>query len=599
MHTKRLAARGGFLSVLVVLLLSAVFVVVGTNARPASAFVGIPTPVSLPATLAGAGMGGGEGIVAAVTGGGGGAAAGAATVAVAPVAVAAAAALAVGAAVYIGWKWKTGHTSDYAAQSGAAPGNTYPASTAVGTTFNVPVTTNVGTATWTFTKVATASCNYNSNPPCRSDSYSDLAATPSTNTTKPYSWNVRALSGDANAVRPRFYHGSLYNGAGSSTNTTYLVDADTVTFVNYNNQGKDLATQTTTTPAATSAAASWTTVVHLDSTAPVGNPTPTITTTPRSNCQAAGGTAHYVTGTAITYTGATTENNLPGLIAPACPAGEQRIGFDAPTTGAGGATVASPVAPWTAPTVPSAFPECNPSGQCQLTLLQASPAGTTTTCNNTDACTGWATQPLLAPKRTVWDLATGTQVSVLVPTDPAGNTYRCLWGPYELKASECTTVPTEPTPAPKPTPTDTSDTWCDWKLSRPWTWPYTALVCAFVPPPGSVDSSLGGVRDAWNATPPGVVAGAVGSVFGPITHLGENVTPDCHGPSFTFAIPGSGGKSWTVAPFDACSTVAQWASGLLIPLETCFLYLTALLVAARNLGKTVGLDSPFDENASV
>src|SRR4051812_15391966 len=114
MQPKRLAARAGFLPALGVLMMTSLFVVAGTNAAPASAFVKIPNlPVSLPLSLTtgSASVAAAEGSLAVIEPVAGGVAVTGAAVAAAPIAAAAGAALAAGGAVYMVWKWKSGHSS--------------------------------------------------------------------------------------------------------------------------------------------------------------------------------------------------------------------------------------------------------------------------------------------------------------------------------------------------------------------------------------------------------------------------------------------------------------------------------------------------------
>jgi hypothetical protein len=553
MHTKRtLAARAGFLPALAVLVMTSLFVVAGTNARPALALVAPPLPVYLPGSLVT-----GSAVVADAAGT---VAVGSAAAAAGGVAVVAAGGFAIGygsglagtAAVKLVWGWASGHSSSYAAipvqQGGIQAGSLYcMESSTFRTTASDPGT--VGT------------CNANVN----------------------LSGTFKNVGTSATVVLCRYTSSSLSSTGGPITLGTngQVAQSQLVSGV--------VAETIRVGSACPAGVGDGRVPGRYIGTAPgsvAANNDPTVTTIPTSSCT--GGVT--VSGVAITYKGS--DVTPPPMVAPACPAGTSRTGFTTPTT-AGGSTAPAPLAPWTAPTIPSAFPECNPAGNCQLVLTKVAPGGSTFTCNGTDECQGWSTLPELAPKRTVWDVTTGTQVLVLVPTAPDGSTYRCQWGPYELKASECKTVPTEPG-----TGTSTGDeadadgaNGCHWKLSKPWTWPYTALVCAFVPPPGTFEAGWTSIN--WCASAPGVLTCAVSELVAPFTHLGESGPgADCHGAEIGVPVldPRTTGSDadLTLHPWDACSNAAQAISGFWIPFSSAAIYLGGVFLGARMLASTIG-----------
>jgi hypothetical protein len=309
-----------------------------------------------------------------------------------------------------------------------------------------------------------------------------------------------------------------------------------------------------------------------------------------------------VAGAVITYK--RTDTTLPPILAPACPVGEPRVGFSTPSTGADGATVPSPLGDWAAPTLPSGFPECQPAGRCQLVLTRHAVDGSTLVCNGTSACTGWSRQPLLEPLRTVRDVADGTEVQTKVPTDPDGATYRCQWGPYELKASECTVVPTE-SPAPRPvTENDPAASSClsgavSW---NPVDWVFVPVKCAlqwaFVPPPGTWENNVATMRDAYKNTPPAVVTGAVSGLVTPFTDLQTAPsTVNCEGPTLTFPQVVANLAPVTLQPFNSCSPLVQrllhdLAYGVgIYDLEALLMYVGALLAGARIIGGAFGTET--------
>jgi hypothetical protein len=331
---------------------------------------------------------------------------------------------------------------------------------------------------------------------------------------------------------------------------------------------------------------------------PAGGGTPgttVVTTTPTTSCQASGGTAHPVTGTPISYTGNTPSASLPAIVAAPCPAGESVVGFSTPSTGAGGATVPSPVAPWAPVAVPSAFPECNPAGRCTLVLTQVAPGGQTFVCNNTVECDGWEVLPQRAPSRTVKNAATGADVVTLPPYDPEGRHYECRWGPYELEAKECKPVRTsKPPQTGTDDPTDDGDNGCHWKLSRPWTWPYTALVCAFVPDTALLQAKMTAARAALSASPPGQALAMLSGVGDAIASLDDRSAGDCHGPLLPLKF---NGHDTPVYPVDACpGTIGEKVALFVRPLSTLLIVVAAVMTVTSVLCGALDVKVPWSSS---
>lgn len=559
-------------AVALVLLLTCMFFggMVFQTQDQAHAFSAPPLPVSLPLGLAGVGVVAGEGAITTVAGT---AAAAGAGVAVAPIALAAAAALAVGAATYMFWKWKTGHNQNYAAGEPSYQGQWFGCQAANGP----ECTASGGYGTFRITEMV----QYvpASDPPIQGKgSMRVVTSTGATN-------QVKLVPLCAQTPSHAFVYESGYqsaNFAASAGSITQAICGGAVrpylkglAIYNAGNGG-------------------YYGRFEWDGGAPAAGATdPTVTTTPTSTCS----NGATVTGPPVTYKGSTADADLPPLLAPACPAGTARTGFSAPSVAAGGGTVPSPVSPWTVPIVPSGFPECQPAGNCQLTLTEHAPDGTyVQTCNGTDACTGWNTLPQATPKRTVIDTATGTSVQALVPTRPDGRTYRCKWGPYELKALECSTVPTEkPAGAPSTGTSSGGDSNCnlsDFTLN-PVSWVVVPLKCLFIPTDAAVQAAGTALTTAWDGTAPAVVASAVDQVAEPIVALKDDTGPaNCQGPPFVIPQLPTMDTPLTLHPLSTCNELTTYLLGIYMPVATAFVYLGGFFTGTRALLKVFNLESP-------
>lgn len=302
-----------------------------------------------------------------------------------------------------------------------------------------------------------------------------------------------------------------------------------------------------------------------------------VTTTTTTQCSG-GGSSQQV----ITYTGGSTD--LPKITGQ-CPAGQTITGISQTST-AGGQTVPSPMGNITAPVVPSGYPQCQPLGACQLVLTQHAPGtgAQIATCNQTGACFGWAAQPRSAPTQTT-TTTTGATATTQTRAHPDGRYYECRYGPYLIDVDGCAYVPTEPN-----TDDDLDqEAFCDFQLSKPWTWPLQALKCAFIPRQAVVQEVTGDLMDAWATTPPGVVAGGVSDVLDPLTGLKDAPAQDCAGPTIAFDVPT--GQNFSFQPLNACSNLAQYVLGIAMPLVAAFVYIAGFAAGARILSRTIGMDS--------
>lgn len=281
--------------------------------------------------------------------------------------------------------------------------------------------------------------------------------------------------------------------------------------------------------------ASWGAVPgHAPGNTPAPGPPPAVTTTPTSGCS----DGSSVAGAAVHYSGATLGADLPPITYPGCPAGTYRTKATTPTTtDNGGAVVPSPLPTWTAPTVPTGFPECQPAGRCQLVLLRHG-VGTTVNCTANSECAGWQTgTQRAAPTTNVRDMTTGTEVAELPRRYPNGDPLECRWGPYTLAVDECLALPTEPPPVPVPTvdappvpdpvPTPGSEGCFAGMSPNPMSWPKAliyspikcALVWAFVPSTAS-SASIAALRaDIGNRAPVSWVGDVGGFVVGAVSGL--------------------------------------------------------------------------------
>lgn len=268
--------------------------------------------------------------------------------------------------------------------------------------------------------------------------------------------------------------GAIRDDLGDSTNPLSFTHGDpTVTrFFIVNGNWSDSTTCATNCLAEVNAQA-----------APVAQPPPggpgttPLTVTPTTKCQDAGGVVQTVVGTLLKTTRSTADSAV--LTFPACPAGSTVVERSAPITrDSDGALIADATdpsggtSPWAPPVVPATYPDC--AGRtCVMTLTRTTPAGDVLSCNAApEACLSYAAVVAQWP-------ATGTSAATIPRSDTQGNEYACKFGPYPVAVAECQVIPgvgLQPTQVEK-------DTRCDWELTRPWTWPWTALRCAFVPSP--------------------------------------------------------------------------------------------------------------------
>lgn len=376
--------------------------------REAFAYVGVLSPVvaALPTSLATASattIGTGAVTYFGATSGvvGSGAAVGTATVgavALAPVAVAAAAALVAGGALYLGWKWASG--------------------TSAGTSLD-PASAGAFQGGWTVSSVYSAGFT----------TMTYTAGTVVQTGTSSSRLLLYATGPNGGAIQATFSNvgtgqsGTITsNGDGAPhTGSCLVATVGQLTYLVATHGAANLTAcygavtgpKTAPTPAAGAAPG-----------------TTTVTTTPTSKCSG-GGT---FVSPSIVYTGATSPLTLPPIVAPACPAGQTRTEFTTPTQYPDGSPAPNPVPKWTAPIVPSAYPECQAPKVCVLTLTETAPDGRTKNCTNTTACPKYAGAP---------------------GPGPTGETWACKWGPYTMPASDCTTVPTAPpADAPVDVPTE-------------------------------------------------------------------------------------------------------------------------------------------------
>lgn len=574
-------AGRGVRVVLVLLVSTSLFIVAVTGAKPALAFGVSPLPAFLPAGLAGSGVvAGAEAITAASAASlaeasavvAGTAVAGS-TVAIAPVAAAAAAGVAGGAAVYFAWKWATGHDPAYAQKSV----HTFVPFGSVPVTFEIVATGTTGQSKAAYTVTPeTGQCreseSVNTFPnTCQNQG---VVGDPASTELLPYNAKVSCQNvvGDGcngaravllfKAVSVDQRRHVVRTTTQEANGAPLRVLARAICFENLNATGTDLASNCRFDPVRENSWGKragegyWLTLGDPSEVAPA-EPDPSavpVTTTPTRTCRNASSVDRTVTGPPVTYTGATASQDLPVLTLPACASGERTVAASFPST-AGGLAVEPPLKPWSAPIIPSAYGQCNPSGNCQLTLLEISPDGETRVCNGTDACTGWDTLPLLAPTRTVIDTATGLSTAVKVPTRPDGRTYRCMWGPVELKASDCTTVPTMARPG-APAEGDagsagSSSCTLQGLSFNPVTWVVVPLKCLFIPSPAGV---------AKVKTTAATISAAVPfSYVGDVVTWGQTVTvpTDCLKIDFNVPVAWAGFTDGKARVLDMCNPTGR------------------------------------------
>jgi hypothetical protein len=228
-------------------------------------------------------------------------------------------------------------------------------------------------------------------------------------------------------------------------------------------------------------------------------------------------------------------------------------------------------------TAPSAHPEyapCLPGGAnypCALTLQRVLSDGS---LRPYDPAVDYETDPAMQP-------------------DKFPKAWLCKWGPLKVAVAECSPIYKQP-PREVPPSTATEDSFCHFKLSRPWTWPYQAIKCAFVPPPGTFEGAFADVDFCDNAV--GVLACAASDIVAPWTHLGEGASSDCEGGAVGVPVldPRTVGTDpdLVLHPWSACSSAAQAVSGFWLPFASAAVYFGAFLLGAKALSRTIGADSP-------
>lgn len=195
-------------------------------------------------------------------------------------------------------------------------------------------------------------------------------------------------------------------------------------------------------------------------------------------------------------------------------------------------------------------------------------------CRYGSASVGWATRPLdsCSGLRKAYDetpVASAVVRSVPVtPTDPAVSDCSFGWsdllnGGVVLKAVSC------------------------------------SLTWAFVPDPAVVETAASAVSVAWAGSGPAVIVSTANEVLGPFAQIGVDGPGDCQGPEVAFdvpAVPGVGASHQSWHPFAACTGPAAYVSGYWLPVCSLMLYVGSLFLAARYVGKTVGMEGPQDGN---
>jgi hypothetical protein len=265
----------------------------------------------------------------------------------------------------------------------------------------------------------------------------------------------------------------------------------------------------------------------------------------------------------------------PPMVIPACPSGTVRTSWQPKVHPLTDTTV-----PDTALTPPQTVPAtvaghtdwapCLPSGAsfpCVLTLSAILPDGTTRPYDpETDYRTDPAQQPDKEPSR-----------------------WQCKWGTISLAVTECSGIYQQAPRTSAVPPVDAEEDSCHFKVTRPWTWPYQALKCAFVPPAGTFETDFGAVRAAWDASVFGVVEGAVSDVFFPFLHMNDGGAT-CAGP--TINVPAA--HLTNLQPWNACSGLMAWARGIVYPLATATIYIGGFILAARSISRAIGADVPLE-----
>jgi hypothetical protein len=602
MHDRQLAAAGGAApsrkaraGAFLVLAVLAFFTVMVAQTQDQAYALAVPPPTAtLPVGITGAGAATAAGETVAVGATTAEVAAGG-TVCAATV-VCLAGVLLVGTAVWIGWHWASGHNSNmYDPATSGFPNTTYTGGWALSASscpsYYCTTSMTVGTLTGA-SQVKMQMLTTNS-----SGGYQGAADT-CINSCSPTSPGV-ALTNVASNTTTGTATGSCIAAQNASSGGTWYIVAKigSPDYAACNAAGLSGGAPT---------------VQSGGTTTPTG--TNVVTVTPTSQCSGGGSVA----GTAVTFTGATATGSLPPMGLPACPAGQTRTGATFPTAAPGVTTPTQPLTNWTAPTIPSGFPECNVVGKaCQLNLFRVGhgTGATQQSCDASGDCAQWQTQTQrTGAKRTVKTLVGGVYAGVTKsPGDdvqensrvwPNGDTAECFWGPYEVEVDGCGTVPTDP--APSATAGTANETKSDgdggscfptgWAIFNPVEWVYKpvkcALVWAFVPPQSAIDAAQGRLQTAWNATALGTVSTAIGSIYAPITALSTASAGSCDGPSFVIPQLPTMPHSITLHPLSTCPPLVAYILGIYMPIATAAIYIGGFFAGTRRILKAFGADGP-------
>lgn len=559
----------------VVLMVLAFFTVMTTQTQQSAYALALPPPIAaLPVSITGAGGAAAAGEATAVTAG----ATGAAATCVATV-VCVAGVLLVGTAIYIGWHWHSSHhNTDYDPPGGT--GMQYVVTSGSANVYFSSAPTVDGGNAYTF--------NY-------------------TSTTSPPGMTFMGFKG--NGTRIDY---TTHNATGNFSRTIPYASvsnswtgAEVFLIPNQTSSGV-----TTVAGAAAVAVAEWR---YGYTPAPTGTPgTNTVTTTPTSQCSGGGSVA----GTPVTYTGNST--TLPTLVLPACPAGQTRTGATFPTTAPGVTSPVQPISNWTAPTIPSGFPECNTVGKiCQLNLFRVGHGSPVqqTACDTSGNCAQWQTQTVRQGARvTVKTLVAGTFDGVAKsPGDdileqprmwPNGDTADCEWGPYHVTVDGCGTVPTDPVASATAGTADETKADGDggkcfptgWAIFNPVEWVYKpvkcALVWAFVPPQSAIDAAQGRLQTAWDGTALDTVSTAIAGIYAPISALGSHSAGSCDGPAFVIPQLPTMPSTVTLHPLSTCPPLVAYILGIYLPIATACIYIGGFFAGTRRILKAFGADGP-------
>lgn len=259
--------------------------------------------------------------------------------------------------------------------------------------------------------------------------------------------------------------------------------------------------------------AAWWARERLTEPAPSGDPgTTSLTARPQRSCS--DGTTVY--GSAQTFT-RSAGSDVP-LAFPPCPSGTVGTGMAAPITrDSDGALQGDALTgetgtstPWTPPAVPAAYPDCA-NYACAMTLTVTAPDGSTFTCTQAGQCVGYRDVVKQYP-------GIGSGAATVARTGPDGNSYQCRFGPYAVAVAECQVIPGAGLGTAA---AGVDDSVCKFQLSSPWTWPHSAITCAFGISPATqarVDTTQALLADV----PPFNVLPAAEGFLAPIATLGQS-----------------------------------------------------------------------------